>query len=296
LGSQMALGQNPPQNMKIACVGDVGIDYYKNLGLLKPGGIAFNFAYNLRGLGIKSVSLISVLGNDRFSKKLFNLLKSIEINASHVQKLSGNSPKQNIFLGKGERKFTGYEAGVLKKWKLRKKDRDFIKKQDAIFVPLSDGMEHIFNDVKKINGPIKAVDFSQDYEFADFDKKESVITKNAKYFDVIFIGGEKKYEKAVQVLAKQYLRKVFILTLGKDGSIAYHEGIKILQPAYKIKKVVDTTGCGDAFQAAFLASWLENKNIKTALIKGAKRAADIIKTVGSTPFNFKMKNIIKIKE
>ena len=123
-----------------------------------------------------------------------------------------------------------------------------------------------------------------------FDKKESVITKNAKYFDVIFIGGEKKYEKAVQVLAKQYLRKVFILTLGKDGSIAYHEGIKILQPAYKIKKVVDTTGCGDAFQAAFLASWLENKNIKTALIKGAKRAADIIKTVEKPVFSYMFLN------
>jgi hypothetical protein len=32
--------------MRLACVGDVAVDNYTNLGLLKPGGIAFNVAVN----------------------------------------------------------------------------------------------------------------------------------------------------------------------------------------------------------------------------------------------------------
>lgn len=269
--------------MKIAVVGDIGVDYYQNLDVLKPGGISFNVAYHLNDLGAGDVSLVSVLGNDSDSQKLFVVLKKLGINQSHVQKKVGLPPKQNILLKNGERKFIGYEPGVLKKWKLRKKDLDFIKQHEAVFVPLSDGMEHIFNAVKKINDPVKVVDFSQDYELADFDQNENIITKNAKFFDIIFIGGEKKHQEMIELLAKKYPQKVFVLTLGKNGSIAYYQGSKTSQAASTIKKVVDTTGCGDAFQAGFLYSWLINKNAKSALQLGTNRASQIINTVGSTP-------------
>src|SRR3972149_10290958 len=106
--------------LKIAVVGDVGIDYYENLDLQKPGGIAFNFAYNLTQCGIKKVALVSVLGSDENSDELLKLIEHINIDSTHIQKFAGSPPKQNISLKNGERKFTGYSPGVLKKWKLRK--------------------------------------------------------------------------------------------------------------------------------------------------------------------------------
>lgn len=270
--------------MKIAVVGDIGIDYYENPNLLKPGGIAFNFAYNVKMSGVKNVSLVGVLGSDKYSQKLLSLAKKMRFNTSNVQTIKGDCPKQNIYLGKGgERKFTGYNAGVLVKWKPRMKDLDSIKKHDAVFVPLSDGMEQIFNTVKKLKKPLKAVDFSQDSEFADFDKEENVITKNAKHFDTIFVGGKKKHQKMIKLLARKYPEKIFVLTLGKDGSISYYQGIKSFQPAKKINKVIDTTGCGDAFQAGFLSTWLTTKNINKSLTKGTQRAASVIRHAGSTP-------------
>jgi len=273
--------------MKIAVVGDIGIDYYENLNLLKPGGIAFNFAFNLIKSGKDKVSLISILGKDKFSFKLLSVSKKVGLDISHVQQIRGDAPKQNIFLDKGERKFTGYDPGVLKKWKFRKNDILFIRKHEVVFVPLNDGMKQIFDAVKKIKGPVKVIDFSQDSEYADFDKKENVITKNAKYFDIIFVGGEKKHQKMIKLLAGKYPEKVFVLTLGKDGSIGYYQGIKSFQPAKKIGKVVDTTGCGDAFQAGFLSTWMNKKDVKTALVQGTKRASSIIKHVGSTPLILK---------
>lgn len=268
--------------MNVAVVGDVGIDYYQNLEIIKPGGIAFNFAYNLKKSGVKDVSLVSILGKENYSKKLLKLLKEVKIGSENIQIVNGNPPKQNILLKKGERKFNGYDAGVLKKWKLRKKDLKFIENQNAVFVPLSDGMEQIFNAIKNIPNLIKVTDFSQDYEFADYNKKDNLITKNAKYFDIIFIGGQKKYQKMVEIVARRYPKKIIVLTLGSKGSLAYHLGAKYIQPSKKVK-IVDTTGCGDAFQAGFLHSWLTKKDIKAALIAGTNRATKNIEIVGSTP-------------
>ena len=143
---RVEMGKNPALNikMKIAVVGDVGVDYYKNLDLVKPGGIAFNFAYGLISSGQKSVSLVSAIGNDRYSKELLVLIKKLKIKIDHMQKLVGNTPKQDIILLNGERKFIGYDPGILKKWKLKDEDLKFLKRQNAIFVPLSDGMENIF--------------------------------------------------------------------------------------------------------------------------------------------------------
>ena len=273
--------------MKIAVIGDLGIDYYENLNILKPGGIAFNFAFNLIKSGKDKVSLISILGKDKFSTKLMSVSKKVGLDTSHVQQIKGDAPKQNIFLDKGERKFTGYDPGVLKKWKFRKNDIVFIRKHEVVFVPLNDGMKQIFDAVKKIKGPLKVIDFSQDSEYADFDKKENVITKNAKYFDIIFVGGKKKHQKMVSSLALKYPKKVIVLTLGANGSVCFYQNRIFSQKAVKAAKIVDTTGCGDAFQAGFLSSWMKKKDVKTALIQGTKRASSIIKHVGSTPLILK---------
>lgn len=267
--------------MKIAVVGDFGIDYYENLNLYKPGGIAFNVVYNLKTLGVKSISLVSILGRDKYLEKLLKVAKKAKIDTSHVQLSSGESPLQKIFLEKGERKFTGYVAGVLKKWELNKNDLDFIKKHNLVFVPLTDGMEQIFKEVKVLKGIMKATDFSQDYEFADFDKKDNVITKNVPYFDIIFVGGKLKHKKLVKSLSQKYPNKVFVLTLGSKGSIAFSKDKEYFELAKKVK-VVDTTGCGDAFQAGFLATYLMTNNVQKSLKSATMQASKIIGLIGST--------------
>lgn len=272
--------------MKIAVVGDYGIDRYENLGMEKPGGIAFNFAYNL--LKANTVSLISVVGSDRAGTQLKKIAKETGLNTSHLKTINGKTPIQLITLNKGERKFFGYFEGVLKKWKLRKQDLDQITNSDLVFVPLSDGLEQIFNRIKRLKcKTTKATDFSQDYEFADFDEKENLITKNSKYFDLIFIGGSKKQENQIKKLSSTYPEKVFILTLGKDGSIAYRNTKKFVQKSTKVN-VCDTTGCGDAFQAAFVSSYLKKDDIKNSLLVGTKNALKVIKIIGSTNLNLEL--------
>lgn len=273
--------------MRVAIVGDVGVDQYVNLGLTKPGGIAFNFAVNVIDAG-ENASLISVIGNDEKGNMLKSLLQSVALYSSQIETIDGETPEQKIILREtGERKFVGYTQGVLKKWRLKQKNLDFISAHDAIFVPLSDGMEHIFNSIANLKTAAKKItDFSQDYEFADFDKENNIIKKYCRYFDINFIGGTKKQIPLLTSLSKEYPNKVFVLTLGKEGSIAIVNGEQTMQAAKNIEKIIDTTGCGDAFQAAFLCSYFKSKNISRALEKATKQAAKISQHIGSTDLYF----------
>lgn len=271
--------------MKIVSVGDIGIDYYENIQIKKPGGIAFNFAVNAVKNNI-DCSLVSAIGEDWDGEKIKKLLQTLHFDISHLHQMKGKTAQQKINLKEnGERVFVGYNPGVLSKWYLNKANINFILEHQIVYVPLSDGLEDIFDKIANLQGITKVVDLSQDYEFADFESKNNLITKYCINFDIIFIGGNENLIVQVKMLSTKYPKKLFILTLGNKGSFAFQNGKSYFQKAYKVNKVIDTTGCGDAFQAAFTVSYFANNNIKNALEFGSKQAASIASHVGSTENN-----------
>lgn len=267
--------------MKIAVVGDFGVDNYVNLNLYKPGGIAFNVGYNLAKSSDFQVSLMSVIGDDSFGKKLKAVVDEFNIDASHIEVVNGKSAVQKIELIEGERKFLGYDPGVLKQWELSQDDMDFIGQHDFVYVPLSDGMEQIFEKIESLKSVSKVADFSQDYELADFDEEVNLMTKHSVFFDLIFFGGSIENKKMMKKLAKNYPEKIFVLTMGGDGAIAFQGNNENFVQAKKTK-VVDTTGCGDAFQAAFIISYLKSKNVAEAMEFATLCASKKIGNIGST--------------
>jgi sugar/nucleoside kinase (ribokinase family) len=68
-----------------------------------------------------------------------------------------------------------------------------------------------------------------------------------------------------------------VFTLGAEGAYyAHRDGARLQVPAYKIK-VVDTTGCGDAFDAGFIAALHHRMDPETA-IRFAQAAAALVAT------------------
>ena len=68
-------------------------------------------------------------------------------------------------------------------------------------------------------------------------------------------------------IAKYYLDggvKNCLLTMGGEGSLFMNNDNKIITPAFDIK-VVDTTGCGDAFDAGMIVSIIKDMDIETSL-------------------------------
>jgi len=70
--------------------------------------------------------------------------------------------------------------------------------------------------------------------------------------------------------------------LGAEGSLTFFQGKKFVQKAYKVEKVTDTTGCGDAYHAGFCYALLNGGTIQDAMKLGTETATKVLKGVGGT--------------
>lgn len=103
------------------------------------------------------------------------------------------------------------------------------------------------------------------YEFAELIKKER------KTID---------FKKDCSTYLK-YQEKILILTDGKNGSYLYHRGNVYFQKAIIPKKIIDTTGAGDAYTSSFLASYIKDSNFEKAMRQGAFYSSEIISKIGA---------------
>lgn len=71
-----------------------------------------------------------------------------------------------------------------------------------------------------------------------------------------------------------------VLTMGGDGSIVANGDERIHVPAYDID-VVDTTGCGDAFTAGFIAGLADDRTLEEAAHLGTASASLVASGLGS---------------
>ena len=81
-------------------------------------------------------------------------------------------------------------------------------------------------------------------------------------------------------LAKVYGR-LFVVTLGAAGSVAFDGGQHYDCAAVTVDDVADSTGAGDAFAAAFLARYCQDGDVAGALNEGSHLAASVIGRIGS---------------
>jgi sugar/nucleoside kinase (ribokinase family) len=271
--------------MKLACVGDVGIDDYAlaKQNVRRPGGIALNVAASARAGGLE-VALVGAVGDDAEGDALLAALSPLGLDCSHLHRLPGATPRQEIRLAAdGERRFAGYHPGVLTGWRLTADDLAFLAGCDAVFAPLADGLEAVFDAVARLPGPVrKAADFSIDSDLADGSDLDANVSRYAGAFAVCTIGGTPGHRPLAERLAAAHPEAAIVLTLGAEGAVAWRHGQRFAQPALPVPRVVDTTGCGDAFQGAFLAHFLAEGGVPAALRAGARRAAATLGRIGAT--------------
>ncbi len=260
----------------IASVGDLSVDNYVRTGEKHLGGIATNFAIQIRRLG-EEVQLYTAVGSDRDGSLALDQLKSEGISTEHVASLEGKTSEQRIRLNGNERTFFGFISGVLSDWQLTDKDIESMRDADAIAVPLTDGLKHVFERIynTEFEQTLKMADFSRDADIRGFATGDvaAMLQHYIENIDIAFIGGDEEILESVEAIAGAFPHKIIILTLGAQGSIAFHKGKQFKQSARWIKNLVDTTGCGDAFRAAFTVHYLKTKDIATALEEGSMLAS-----------------------
>ena len=255
---------------KIPSVGETILGDSYNIG---PGGKGCNQAIAISRLGGK-VSFISKLGKDNYGDLALKTLKENNINVSTIIQ---SADLQTGVAGIMLEKKTGKNAinvitGAPSTLNISEINKyiNTIKKSKIFLTQLEIPKEVILhclkiakeNNVITILNPAPASDISKEF-FSNIDYFTPNETE-AEFYTGIKITNEKRAKEASIKLLNFGLKKV-IITLGEKG-LFYSDGKEdIFIKALPLKKVIDTTGAGDAFNGGLAYALSQNKSIKESL-------------------------------
>ena len=271
--------------MRVVAVGECTRDRYANQGVEIVGGISLNFAVNARACGASAVGLVSCTGTDPWGAIVRGRLGRAKVDAAHVHTRTGDTATQAIELTEGgERRFPpgGYNPGVLSSFELEPGDLSYIATFDVVAAPFFRQVAHLFEPAMHAAGP-GATRVADLLDGEDLGPELSGIDPLLDTLDLVFIsGGESTVERLLPRSARSHT--LIVVTHGAAGSSALAGGRRHVEPAVPVPldQRVDTTGCGDAFQAAFTVTYLRSRAIPDALRAGAERAARVIRHLGAT--------------
>lgn len=266
----------------VACIGDIAQDYYVNLSRKQVGGISFNVAWNLRHFGVDA-RVFSLLGDDADGCGVLEAISQRGMPVDGITVREGETARQRIIVNNdGERIFDGYRTGVLSAFTLRDLQPERLAGFHALHIPLSDGLEGLFDSVAtEVTGPLKIADLSIDGP--NPEGLQASLERYSSRFDLLFVGGKSEHMPYVAKVAQAKPEKVFVVTLGSAGAVCFRGERSYERKAIPLERVVDTTGCGDGFQGAFIARWLVDRNdLPDALDAGIRRGAEIATLFGAT--------------
>lgn len=267
--------------MKVVCVGDCGVDHYLPSGEQRFGGITANFARRARQEFHEDdeIHIVSCIGDDEGANLVRSSLSATDIDC-HISTLPGTTSTQYIALeADGERNFVRYDVGVLNDFVITREQRDVIASSDLLVAPVYVQIVKLFEDLLSIETKgLTAIDFADFREHPDFSLLEEVANKVDIGFFGLSVDDKDTIERIASLAAKH--DKLFIVTLGANGSRAFHGTKQIQCDVVPVEKVIDTTGAGDAFAAGFLSRYCHGASVKTSMEHGAKLAASIVGELG----------------
>lgn len=104
--------------------------------------------------------------------------------------------------------------------------------------------------------------------------------------------GESDPQKILDILSEKYPAGRFVLTLGSAGVIYRDADKQVSHPAFEVK-AVDTTAAGDTFTGFFVASVLQNMNIKDTLRLCSKASSIAVSRPGAADSIPTMEEVLK---
>jgi fructoselysine 6-kinase len=222
------------------------------------------------------------VGNDARGARLAAQLAATAVR-SVVRQLVGVSACQQIRMGVGgERIFCGFEAGVLPSYELTADELSMLHEHDAIALPCSPESRRVFKQCIAAGlGQRLVADFSQDSPDGHPQQPATWLAPHVNELALAFVGGAPEHLAPLRALSEHSPTPI-VLTVGARGAYALSRGVVIHQPTLATA-IVDTTGCGDAFQAAFTVSYLVHRDLGAALEAGAQLAARVASHRGASP-------------
>lgn len=265
--------------MKAACFSVAAMDFFPQQHKYFAGGNSLNQAVRYRRMGYES-AFIGALGMDEAGDRIEALLCAATVDSAHMHRVEGATARNQIFNDEfGERYGIddAWEGGVYEQFKMDEADWTFASQFE---VWSTHANSPCYEDalLRKKENQLMAVDFLhwQEYE---------LLERSLQVIDIAYFGGTAVMANDLSQIAKNN-NGIIVLTLGAAGSIAFAGDKTFTQPALPLAKVVDTTGCGDAFQAGFTANFYHTRDIQSALLAGAEMGKQAATHFGGVPWKY----------
>jgi len=140
-------------------------------------------------------------------------------------------------------------------------------------------------EIARQNGTAVSISLSDSFcvdrhreSFVDFVQNDADIVL-ADEEEIYALLGTDSIETAIRELAAY--EALFAVTRSEKGSVIVHGDTVVEQEAAFVKKVVDTTGAGDAYSAGFLYGWANDHSLSECAQYGTYCATKVIQQVGA---------------
>ena len=213
------------------------------------GGCAGNIAYTLKMLGGEPL-IMATVGDDY--QPYEERLDTLAIPQTYIRKMPGTYTAQAfITTDLDDNQITAFHPGAMNESHANHVG-DAQSATLGIIAP--DGREGMLQHAREYDeagvpfvfDPGQGLPMFNGEELLEFIRMAEYVTVNDYEAQLI----QERTGKTVEQLSK--LVKAFIVTLGARGSVIYSGSGQIEIPCVKAEKVVDPTGCGDAFRAGLL--------------------------------------------
>lgn len=300
------------KEIDILCVGEVLIDFIglqTNKSILHTteyarflGGSPTNVAINASKIGLKS-HLVATCGNDGLGEFIIDELKTLKLEASNV-KIVDDKATSIILVSKSTETpdFISYRTTDFNITKeqlpIELINKAKIFHTTCFALSKKPAQKTILNRAKKAYK--LGLQLSIDINFSekiwnDREKAKNILKRYLKYKPLVKLSNDDCFRLFNEVKNDDFIfdyfhkqgAKIICLTKGNAGVVVsdINNGI-ISQEAVKIKKVVDTTGAGDAFWTGFLYAQLKSKTLKESIKIAQELASYKIQNIGAIPNDF----------
>ena len=277
---------------KIVVVGSMSMDFVVETKLVPAegetvtgekfsvlfGGKGANQAIASARLG-NETTMIGCVGTDAYGEMVLDNFKQNNVDTSCIEKMEGTTGSAHITLQNGENRIIIVEGANAKvSSEIVEKYDELLKQAELVILQQEIPEETVYavidycseRGIKTLLNPAPARTISETYI-----KKIDYIIPNEHEFSVTF-GGMNRGEAL-----EKYSNRL-IITLGSKGAI-YHDGEReVIVPAQKCS-VIDTTGAGDCFVAAFSDGVLRGYSLKDCIHRACVASGIAIGKLGAQP-------------
>ncbi len=248
------------------------------------GGTAGNIAYALKLMG-ESPIISATIGQDY--RRYFSWFEKVGIPTDGVKIIEEEfTAGAYITTDKGDNQITGFNPGAMK----FSSDLDFssLDPEDTMMIVSPGNLDDMINyprqckerGIRYIFDPGQALPVLQTDHLREAITDCSMLIVNDYEMDLLL----KKTELTKAELLT--MTGTAIVTLGERGSMLYGNGNETHIPVVKPIKVVDPTGCGDAYRGGLLSGLAAGKDLEESAKQGSVCASFAVECYGTQIYSF----------